>query len=823
MKNLFKYSIGALLAGVMVTACSPDSFDGADEMGVPSVSDKDFDMTVDQETNQVQVSFAGVKGAYPVWIFNGTNYSTLNNVGYQNNKKGNYYVELKLGNRNGFSQGSIRKEFTFNETKASYTTELSRLNGKKWRINHAEPAHLACGPYGGDGAGWWSASPEEKRGTGMYDDFITFTTVGTSGGTFTYNPGEDGLTYVNKATTIWGSGASEDFDATTQEQTATFELMKDDWKDLDGNVIETNYMVLGDNTLFPYISADSQYKKPRFRIETLTASTLVMIYENKSDDISWRFIFTSKDDKQEIDPNDPAFVNWVAVDSPDNLGRDFNTRGRMNFWWADAGWQQIGDPQFSYADGVYTVLAKDATAAEWQAQNSIQNVAMNIEAGQTYDISVKLISNQALGRFTFKVCEQNDDDNTLIYRGDLSLDAGENLVQFANVKAQKNGSDSGFSEAKLFIDLGGCPAGLEVKLSDIIIQKHVNSSGGGFSWADVNSPDNIGNGFNSVGAMDFWWADAGWGQIGNPGFAFENGVYIITASDNGGSEWQAQNSIHHVAMNIEAGQLYAVRATIDASDPVGRYTFKICDEGDDDNTLIYNGSLSLDAGENIVEFLGVKAQKNGADSGFKEAKLFIDLGGVAPGTVIRLKDIIVQKYDENAGGGSQGGGAVDYDNAGNLWKAVDNGEAFVSVTPWFANDGWSQIGNPVWSHDGNTWELTIPEGMGGSQWQGQFPINTTIATKQNDKYTFSCTILADQDCNGVTIKLTETDEGNTKHDNNFYCTDRHDVKADEPYVYTITGATLPQNDAHALSLFFDFGGSPIGTNVKISNIILVKE
>ena len=815
-----------MLAATAMTACQPETYDGADQKAIPTVNDKDFTMVVDQETNQVQVSFPETPGVYPIWSFNGASYSTLNSSGYQNNKKGTYSVSLRLGNRNGFSQGAITKEFTFNETKASYATELNRLSGKQWRIDHAEPAHLACGQYGGDGSGWWNAAPEEKKGTGMYDDRITFESDGVSGGIFTYDPGEDGLTYININSTIFDNGgASADFDTPTQAQTSTFELKKDDWTDLEGNVTETNYLVLGDNTLFPYISHDRQYQAPRFRIETLTASKLVLVYENQPDGISWRYIFTSKEDTQEIDPNDPAFVNWVAVDSPENLGREFNSKGQMNFWWADAGWGQIGDPQFSYAGGVYTITANDATAAEWQAQNSIQNVAMNIEAGQTYDISVKLTANQALGRFTFKVCEQNDDDNTLIYRGDLSLDAGENLVQFANVKAQKNSADTGFKEAKLFIDLGGCPAGLEVKLSDIIIQKHENAGGGGggFSWADVNSPDNIGNGFNSVGSMEFWWADAGWGQIGNPGFAFENGVYVITASDNGGSEWQAQCSIHHVAMNIEAGQQYAVRATIEASKAVGRYTFKICDEGDDDNTLIYNGTLSLDAGENIVEFKGLKAQKNSADSGFKEAKLFIDLGGIEPGTEIRLSDIIVQKYDENAGGGSQGGGAVDYNSAGNLWKAVDSGDAFISVTPWFANDGWSQIADPEWSHDGNTWSLTIPEGMGGSQWQGQFPINTTIATSQNDKYTFSCTILADQDCNGVTIKLTETDEGGTKHDGNFYCADRHDVKANESYVYTITGATLPQNDAHALSLFFDFGGSPIGANIEISDIILVKE
>ena len=166
---------------------------------------------------------------------------------------------------------------------------------------------------------------------------------------------------------------------------------------------------------------------------------------------------------------------------------------------------------------------------------------------------------------------------------------------------------------------------------------------------------------------------------------------------------------------------------------------------------------------------------------------------------------------------------MSYDDTNNLWKGVDDGSAFISVTPWFADGGWSQIGDPTWKHEGNKWSLTIPEGMGGSQWQGQFPINTTLATAQNDAYNFSCTILADQDLPGVTIKLTETDDADgTKHDENFYFADRHDIKADEPFVYQMKGVTLPKNDAHALSLFFDFGGSPIGANITISDIIFEK-
>ena len=73
---------------------------------------------------------------------------------------------------------------------------------------------------------------------------------------------------------------------------------------------------------------------------------------------------------------------------------------------------------------------------------------------------------------------------------------------------------------------------------------------------------------------------------------------------------------------------------------------------------------------------------------------------------------------------------------------------------------------------------------------------------------------ADNDCPGVTIKLTDSG------DSNFFCEGRHDIKADEPYVYTLKNATLKEGtDASAIRLFFDFGGSTPGANVKISKII----
>ena len=311
-----------------------------------------------------------------------------------------------------------------------------------------------------------------------------------------------------------------------------------------------------------------------------------------------------------------------------------------------------------------------------------------------------------------------------------------------------------------------------------------------------------------------WFANDGWSQIGDPEWKHANGEWTLTIPEGmGGSQWQGQFPIN-TSLTASKNKKYNVYLVLEADQDCNGVTIKLTETDEADGTKHDDNFFFADRHDVkadvpfVFKAKAVTLPKNDAHA----LSLFFDFGGSPIGTNIKISKIYFEESVE-----------LSYDDANNLWKGVDEGQDFVSVTPWFANDGWSQIGDPVWEHKGNKWSLTIPEGMGGSQWQGQFPINTKLATAQNDAYNFQCTILADEDCNGITIKLTQTDEASgTKHDDNFYFADRHDVKADEPFVYTMKGVTLPKNDAHALSLFFDFGGSPIGTNIVISDIIFEK-
>lgn len=58
MKKIFQYIGCALLTGLALTACSPDSFDGADQTKIPTVAGR-LHLEVDQEVNQIRVSYPG--------------------------------------------------------------------------------------------------------------------------------------------------------------------------------------------------------------------------------------------------------------------------------------------------------------------------------------------------------------------------------------------------------------------------------------------------------------------------------------------------------------------------------------------------------------------------------------------------------------------------------------------------------------------------------------------------------------------------------------------------------------------------------------------
>ena len=471
MKNIMKTWGIILAAGLALTACSPDKFDGANENGLPNISDVDYTVAVDQKTNVVTFTL-NTPGCYPIWTIEGSPEYKGTVNGYQKRYifKGTYKYKLKVGNRNGVSDGEITDSFTVDTTRYDFSKTIAALTGdgtKEWRIYASKKGHLGCGPTGTDGLEWWSAGPNEKADQGIYDDRLTFSNTND----YVYSAGEDGNTFVNAGISTLGvTGAGGDYSVPLVGQFG----MQDKGKYALGydDATKTETITLPAHMLFPYIAHQAQIDEA-YTLRILSIDSKYMELALDLPGIVWHFSLINGDDPAPSTDFDPDKVNWADASSDLNLAKGLNSVGSMVFWWANADWAQQADPTFAYADGVYSITAPYATAAQWQAQCSIHNGGVDLKAGQAYDISVTLVASEAFENATVKVCQEDNDDNTLLYASPVSLNRGENVLRFAKryVKNEKVG-DVDASNAKLVIDLGGCPAGLNVQVKNIIIQAH---------------------------------------------------------------------------------------------------------------------------------------------------------------------------------------------------------------------------------------------------------------------------------------------------------------------------------------------------------------
>ena len=107
MKKIFRNMAYALLAGLMLSACSAEEFSGANGE-LPDVADfaDNFKIDVDQETNTANFTFDSKAGITPVWVIDGA-YSSAFTLSKYYRKKGTYDVECFVKNRNGISKESI--------------------------------------------------------------------------------------------------------------------------------------------------------------------------------------------------------------------------------------------------------------------------------------------------------------------------------------------------------------------------------------------------------------------------------------------------------------------------------------------------------------------------------------------------------------------------------------------------------------------------------------------------------------------------------------------------------------------------------------------
>ena len=808
MKHIFRYlGVTLLLAGI-ISACSPEKITHPSEAGIPSATQIEPVISVDQEINQVTFALpAGTKGLIPVWLFQDktgdwTQYSAQNGLKKIFTTAGDYSVRMHLMNSNGMSPDFVQKTFHIDNTIMNfdkYNTMLTGGSQKEWRIDNSVAGHMGCGPSGTSGTEWWSANPDDKKDWGVYDNRMTFV---LEGNVYQFDPGAAGTIYVNTGISSEPYGSHNTNDGNDYLYPVEAQTAEWSWE-VDG---EDLYLVLPANTYWPYYANVDFIANPRFKVESISTKSADLVIDNG--EIAWHFTITSGAAEVKF--------NGFNYNHEANLWKPVDAEGAhsYSFFYAP-GWTQIADPEVSCAGGKYTFSLPSATSEQWQAQCFIIPTAdLPLSAATNYDFSCILNSSTDIKKVTLKLTDTTNDGNFL-FTENVNLTAFEDYVFYLS---DLPGIDA--AAVKMVFDFGGNPDNTEVSVSNIVLKDHAIDDGtvlpsvpeepvAGPEEYKYDSEANLWKAADGAHSCTFFYAPS-WNQLPDPELANNGNEYLLKLPSATFAQWQAQfHIIPDSPVALESSKSYDFSVVLNSTTDIKAVTLKLTENGNDDNFL-FTENVNLTAFEDYIFDL---SDLPGIDAA--AVKMVFDFGGNPDNTEVTIKRIVLKDHAIDDGthkGGASGenpGGGLDTSGT-DIW---DN--AKVSYTWWYSMADWSGTLTPEISTISNGWKVVIPAGIGGSEWQGQTHFTLDAPASAAKKYDFCVTLNSSAACT-CTVKLAW--EGNDT-DHAFFYDGNVALSAYEDFQYIQSGVS-PDADYDKLALFIDLGRTPAGAEVEIKDIHL---
>ena len=808
MKHIFRYlGVTLLLAGI-ISACSPEKITHPSEAGIPSATQIEPVISVDQEINQVTFALpAGTKGLIPVWLFQDktgdwTQYSAQNGLKKIFTTAGDYSVRMHLMNSNGMSPDFVQKTFHIDNTIMNfdkYNTMLTGGSQKEWRIDNSVAGHMGCGPSGTSGTEWWSANPDDKKDWGVYDNRMTFV---LEGNVYQFDPGAAGTIYVNTGISSEPYGSHNTNDGNDYLYPVEAQTAEWSWE-VDG---EDLYLILPANTYWPYYANVDFIANPRFKVESISTKSADLVIDNG--EIAWHFTITSGAAEVKF--------NGFNYNHEANLWKPVDAEGAhsYSFFYAP-GWTQIADPEVSCAGGKYTFSLPSATSEQWQAQCFIiPTTDLPLSAATNYDFSCILNSSTDIKKVTLKLTDTANDGNFL-FTENVNLTAFEDYVFYLS---DLPGIDA--AAVKMVFDFGGNPDNTEVSVSNIVLKDHAIDDGtvlpsvpeepvAGPEEYKYDSEANLWKAADAAHSYSFFYAPS-WSQLPDPEVENNGNEYLLKLPSATFAQWQAQFFIipdNPVA--LESSKSYDFSVVLNSTTDIRAVTLKLTENGNDDNFL-FTENVNLTAFEDYIFDL---SDLPGIDAA--AVKMVFDFGGNPDNTEVTIKRIVLKDHAIDDGthkGGASGenpGGGLDTSGT-DIW---DN--AKVSYTWWYSMADWSGTLTPEISTISNGWKVVIPAGIGGSEWQGQTHFTLDAPASAAKKYDFCVTLNSSAACT-CTVKLAW--EGNDT-DHAFFYDGNVALSAYEDFQYIQSGVS-PDADYDKLALFIDLGRTPAGAEVEIKDIHL---
>ena len=782
-----------LAAAAVVFSCAKEEIQHPSEKNVPEAASYQPVITVNQETNEVTFSLDAT-AVIPVWVFqnsDGAWADTHTGNGYKRifASAGDYSVRMQVMNASGVSPDYVEKSFHIDNTIVNFDKYITILSKGPWHIDGFTEAHMACGESVENPTGWWSAPKNDKAAFGVYDNKLSFSTDGK----YTFDPGEPGTVYVNIGVTVSPfadakGDATADFQAPAQQQTTGYGF------DVEG---ESLYLSLDPGSLFPYIPNDDFVSDTRFLITEFAAKSITLVWYtptgNNGGPIAWQFILTNVEGGSEPIDNPGGEGGYTYGD---------NLLGGLYFkehWFSPANWAGGLDPQLTFEGGKVTLtVPAEVGGLEWQGQvKLVADVPADPEKKYAFFATIESSTD---GTATVKLADANDDSNHAFFHDN---NVGLTAFDALSYKKEPVSPDQAYDAVMVIFDFGRMAAGTEITITNIELREITGEIPGGGGQSGYTYGDEL---LGGLYFKEHWFSPANWAGGLDPNLVFENGEVTLTGpAEVGGIEWQGQVKL--VAdIPADPEKKYSFACKIESSSD-GTATIKVADANDDSNhAFFYDNAVQLAAYEEV----SYKNEPVSPDQAYDAVMVIFDFGRMAPGTVITISGMSLREITgETSGGGSQGGG----DSASDYGASLIDGLYFKEH--WFSPANWAGGLDPNLKFEGGKVTLTVPEGVGGIEWQGQVKLVADVPASPSTEYRFACKIESSSD-GTATIKVADA---NDDSNHAFFYDNNVALEAYDVISYS-KAPVSPDQEYSAIMVIFDFGRIAAGTEITITDITL---
>ena len=631
LKRIYR---SGLMAGIALalTSCAGEEIFEPSRSGIPQASDYHIGITVDDlnnvELNILDATGQNAKGVYPIWYVNGSTRPSTS-LTYRDliTIAGEYPVEMKVGNANGVSDGSVTGTISISKTIFDFTpymTALTNGSSKEWAVDGTKQGNMGCGPASNP-TEWWNGGPGAKEAEGVYANSMTFGNTGAeTSGTYYFNPGASGTVYVNTGVKslpgldVNNPDDGNDFRVAVEAMETTFTLSAE-----GANL----YLVLPAHTLFPYIPSTEGFDNPRYRIANFSRNEITLVQD--LDGISWQYIIAPKGEAD-------VTTTGYKYDYEHNLWKDADVTVQST-WFADSNWSELSpQPEVSLtATKGFTVHAPAGMGNDqWQGQVHI-GTNIEVKSGVSYDFSCNITVPKD-GAVTVKP-QKDGDDGVFFTENRVDVTSGGSIVWFSDVE----GFDGTLKIAFDFAGFADC----DISVDNIVFKEHQYDDGTKIPAAaaapSISDDENL---FKSMEVVKYstWFADGSWSMLSEqPEINIAaDGYSFVAPAGVGSDQWQGQV---HLWTNVEtsADNKYDFLMTIDSSSDIKGITVKIQkgdslgDDADtDDNSYIVLDRIDVEGGDPTLYFF---KGKQGIDT--KNLQVCMDYAGIPGGTTVTVSGI----------------------------------------------------------------------------------------------------------------------------------------------------------------------------------------